>query len=195
MIRFLKGRVEDIGADYVALDVNGVGYEAHCSSRTLANLEKDVAVKLSIYTHVREDALILFGFSDDGERGLFEKLTSISGVGPKAGLAILSALSPSDIVQAVQAQDGKMLSRANGVGPKLGGRIVMELKDKIGGIHVDGAEVAPVASGSAASDVISALMNLGYKQAQAQTAVSRAQKVDDAAGFDVLFKLALQELR
>lgn len=128
MIYFLKGIVEEMGDSFLALDVNGVGYQAYCSTKTLANLAIGEVTKLHVHTHVREQEFTLFGFASTEEREWFQLLTSVSGVGPKVCLAILSALTPQDMVNAVHNGDGKIMARANGVGPKLGDRIVLELK-------------------------------------------------------------------
>ena len=198
MIYFLKGLIEDIDADFVTIDVNGVGYGAFASAKTLSSLEKGTATKLHIYTHVREQEFTLFGFSSKEEREWFMLLTSVSGVGPKVGLALLSALNPDEIVDAVSRKDGKMLARANGVGPKLGERIALELKDKVGTLPVaDGASITTSATGSGiVGEVVSALSNLGYKGPAAEKAVLGAlEKCGGEESFDLLFKTSLQELR
>lgn len=198
MIYFLKGIVEDLGDDFLALDVNGVGYQAYASSRTLSTIDTGEVLKMYIYTnHSEQHGTTLYGFKTEEERQLFETLTSVSGAGAKVGLAILSALSPEEIINAITAGDGKMLSRAKGVGPKLGERLVRELSGKVGSLPtgVTGATVT-VTQGTTAAEVVSALGNLGYNQSQAQKAVSQASdKVGDDAAFDALFKQSLQELR
>lgn len=199
VIYFLKGLVDIIGDDYTVMDVNGVGYHAFTSSKTLSSLEKGTATTLYIYTHVREQELSLFGFSSEEERSWFMLLTSVSGVGPKVGLALLSALNTDEIVDAISRKDGKMLARANGVGPKLGERIALELKDKVGAlptsIHTNSTSST---SGipDVGAEVLSALSNLGYKGPIAQKAViSALEKSGGEAQFDILFKTSLQELR
>ncbi len=205
MICFLKGIIEDIGTDNLAMDVNGVGYEVFCSARTLAKVAVGEEVKIFTHTHVREDAFTLFGFAEKTEKDIFETLINVNGVGAKVGLAILSALSPSEVVDAISLQDGKMMARANGVGPKLGERIVRELKDKIGALSgsvnlptdfSSGSDILPE-SGNAVGDVLSALVNLGYKQPQAHSAITLAAKEKDGIenDFDKLFKASLAELR
>lgn len=200
MICFLKGRIDYVGADSLAIDVNGVGYQVLASGRTLSRVQVDDVVKIHIYTHVREDAFTLFGFMEESEKQTFELITQVSGVGPKVGLGILSTLSPQEIIEAIQLQSGKTMTRANGVGPKLGERIVRELKDKVGSMAltsgagaIDGALVQASPTG-AAVDVISALANLGYKEQDATKAVQKAVKSDTPATFDNLFKAALKEL-
>ena len=199
MIYFLKGLIEEIDADFVTLDVNGVGYGAFASSKTLSSLEKGTATKLHIYTHVREQEFTLFGFASKEERAWFLMLTSVSGVGPKVGLALLSALNADEIMDAISRKDGKMLARANGVGPKLGERIALELKDKVGSLPT-GANGGVISTSSTKSgvvgEVVSALSNLGYKGPMTERAVlSALEKCGGEESFDLLFKTSLQELR
>ena len=196
MISFLKGVIEEIGENYLAIDVNGVGYHAFASSRTLSHLAEGEVTQIYTHTYVRESELTLFGFLTSSERQIFEVLISVSGVGPKVGLAIMSALNSDEIVNAVANQDGKTFARANGVGPKLGDRIVLELKDKFGKIVVDGAQVIAGPVTGIGSDVLSALMNLGYKPNNAQRAVSQVMEtIGDNDNFDAVFKASLAELR
>lgn len=200
MIYFLKGIVEELGSNFLALDVNGVGYQTYCSSKTLSQLDVGEVTKIHIHTHVREQEFTLFGFSSLEEREWFLLLTSVSGVGPKVGLAILSALTTNDMVSAVQNGDGKMMARANGVGPKLGDRIVLELKGKVGAMptvsDTGGTAVVNNTFSGVNAEVVSALSNLGYKSAQAEKAVfSASEKLGEGIGFDDLFKTSLQELR
>ncbi len=197
MITFLVGVIEDIGADRLAINVNGVGYDALCSGRTLGQLATGQETKIYIHTHVREDQLTLFGFAEPAEREMFRTLININGVGPKVGLAILAALSPQEIAEAVMLQSGKTMARANGVGPKLGERIVLELKGKLGilpTISTNGAAVQTTA-GTPAADAMSALTNMGFKEYEAHKAVSKAVNNMPDAAFDALFKSALKELR
>ena len=135
MIASLKGVLESVAEESAVVDVSGVGYLVFCSGRTLANLpQPGEAVRFVVETHVREDHIHLYGFAEPGERDWFRLLTTVQGVGAKVALAILSALGPEELVQAVAAQDKAAVSRANGVGPKLAGRIVLELKDKVGNL-------------------------------------------------------------
>lgn len=192
--------VAHIGADRVSVNVNGVGYEAQCSGRTLGKLQADAPITLHIYTYVREDQITLFGFADITEKDMFLKLISINGVGPKAGLSILATLSPTDITEAILTQNGKAFTRANGIGGKTGERIVLELKNKLGSLSTlagaDEGGVMPISAATpAVADVLSALMNMGFKENQAQTAVAKASKNHPEANFDVLLKSSLQELR
>lgn len=188
MIAKLKGLIDSSGEDWVIIDVNGVGYLVFCSGRTLSRLPKPTeAASLFIETHVREDHIHLYGFFDEVERDWFKLLTTVQGVGAKVGLAILSALSADDIMQAIAAQDKKVLTRANGVGPKVATRIVTELKDKAGTIVLQSANTTETGTGSddagqastfggAPVEAASALVNLGYGRSEALGAVSRANK-------------------
>lgn len=184
MIAKLKGLVDELGEDWVVIDVNGVGYMVFCSGKTLARLPKaGEATSLFIETHVREDHIHLYGFADTSERDWFKLLTTVQGVGAKVGLAILSALTAEDIVHAIAAQDKKALTRANGVGPKVATRILTELKDKAGGIVISsaaqsqtGASSAAGSFGGAPAEAASALVNLGYGRSDALAAISRANK-------------------
>ena len=200
MFAKLRGAVDTIGEDTVIIDVNGVGYLVHASSRTLSQLPPvGQTMSLFIETQVREDAITLFGFAKQEDQRWFKLLTSVQGVGARLALSILSALSPAELSAAVAHQDKAAVARANGVGPKLAQRIVIELKDKVGAILPD-FEVAPAAKGGAASagsvlaDAVSALVNLGYRPAEASTAVSVAKgKVGEDASLDALIKASLKE--
>jgi len=217
MIAKLKGLVDAIGEDHLILDVNGVGYLVFASAKTLGRLSVDQAVSLLIETVVREDSITLFGFADALEKEWFNTLTKVQGVGAKVGLNILSALSTSQLRQAVAAQDKNMFAMASGVGPKLAARIVTELKDKIvsvptaivakdinealaGEINND-EEVKNFEDNLAArdddpskiEDAISALVNLGYQRIDAYKAVNQAAIKKPDADMGELIKLALKE--
>jgi holliday junction DNA helicase RuvA len=207
MIGKLRGAVDAVGADHAIIDVGGVGYEVACSSRTLAALPPPgEPVTLSIETHVREDAIKLYGFLSEAERGWFRLLQSVQGVGAKVALSILSTLDIGQLAQAIAMQDRAAVTRAPGVGPKVALRIVNELKDKAPPfqISVAGGITAPAASGkggkpdaapSPAAEAISALFNLGYAQPQASAAISAAlQKAGEAPRTENLIRLALKEL-
>jgi holliday junction DNA helicase RuvA len=199
----LKGVVDSQGEDCVILDVQGVGYVVHCSARTLASLPRPgEAAVLAIDTHVREDMIRLYGFRSDTEREWFRLLQTVQGVGARVALGLLSALAPGELATAIGTQDKAMVARAPGIGPKLAARIVAELKDKapvLGGVDpvvlrladavVDRSAPRPVA------DAVSALINLGYPQAQASTAVAAALKAaGDTAEAAQLIRLGLKEL-
>ncbi len=204
MIAKLKGRVDERNKDNCVVDVNGVGYLVRASSRTLAALPgAGEPCVLHIETSIREDAFELFGFLVPDERDCYRLLTSVQGVGPKAALALLSALAPGEIAAAILAEDKSTLTRADGVGPKLAQRIASELKDKVaalglavaagkaGGIAVAGAAPA----GGAAADAVSALVNLGYKRAEAVAAVNKAvKKLGEGARVEALIPAGLSEL-
>ncbi len=205
MIGKLKGLVESVGEDWVLIDVGGVCYEVYCASRTLGNLPTiGQATTLAIETHVREDQLKLFGFASGVERDWFRLLQSVQGVGAKVALAILSILSTDDLASAVVFQDKAAVGRASGVGPKLAQRIVNELKDKVpsGGLVIEGGKSAtgdgadgPSSEQRAQLDAVSALVNLGYGQAQAAGAVSMVLgRVGSDAVLDDLIREGLKEL-
>ena len=204
MIGKLKGLVDSVGEDRLIIDVGGVGYEVICSRRTLAGMaQAGEAVELSIETYVREDQIKLFGFATANERAWFRLLQGVQGVGAKVALAILSALTPHDIANAIALQDKAIVSQAQGVGPKVAQRIVTELKDKAPGLLVEcgpsnsGNVVALAgdARGSAVADAVSALTNLGYAPAQASTAVAvAARDADGQTNAQELIRLGLKEL-
>lgn len=198
MIGKLTGIVDSNGDDWVILDVGGVGYLVFCSGRTLGLLPpQGGGATLWIETHVREDHIHLFGFAETAERDWFRLLNSVQGVGAKMALAILSVLPPNDLVRAIAAQDKASLARANGVGPKLAGRIASELKDKAGAVvlgpvaAVNGAK----AGGEVSEDAVSALVNLGYRRAEAFAAVAKASgDLGAKASVESLIKAGLKEL-
>lgn len=176
MIAKLSGVIDSLGEDRMIIDVGGVGYLVFCSARTLRAMPAaGEAVTLRIETHVREDHIHLYGFVDGIERDWFIMLQGVQGVGTRVALGILSVLSPGELAPAIVAQDRASLGRANGVGPKLAARIVNELKDKVANLAVfPAAAVAGLDHDSAAGDAISALVNLGYRRADAVTAVVEA---------------------
>lgn len=204
MIGRLKGVVDSFDEDYVILDVHGVGYVVSCSARTLAKLPRPgEAAVLLIETQVREDAIKLFGFPTAAERDWFRLLQSVQGVGTKVALAILSILSPDELVSALALQDKTAILRAPGVGPKLAARIVAELKDKAGALGVvapevvalAGADDAPGGAKNAAQEAISALVNLGYARPQAATAIAASLKIlGEDAETPALIRRGLKEI-
>ena len=204
MIGKLKGVIDEIGDDHVVVDVHGVCYVAFCSARTLSRIGSvDEAVVLFIETFVREDQLRLYGFMSAEERGWFNLLQSVQGVGARVALAILSTLSAGEIANAIALGDKTAISRAPGVGPKVATRIVTELKNKVpAGLSIGDSEaisfrreVGEGAAPAAVSDAISALTNLGYSRDQAAGAISAALKQagEDAASA-TLIRLGLKEL-
>jgi len=203
MIGKLKGIVDSYGEDYVILDVQGVGYQVHCSARTLTMLPAPVeAATLSIDTYVREDQIKLFGFTSDQERGWFRLLQTVQGVGAKVALSVLSTLKVSELANAIAMRDKAAVSRSPGVGAKVAERIVTELKDKVpvfadidpAAIHLAGAlddKRAP----KPVTDAVSALVNLGYGPPQAAAAIAAASRnAGDGADVQTLIRQGLKEL-
>lgn len=194
MIARLSGTLAETAADHLVIDVNGVGYLAYASARTLSAIGPiGGSVLLLTEMQVREDAITLFGFGSASERDWFRLLTSVQGVGGRVALAILSVLDPNDLSRAIAAGDKAMIARANGVGPKLAQRIAMELRDKAGGIAL-GPGAGPAPAGSASADAISALANLGFRPAEASAAVAAAsEELGAEASLDALVRLALRK--
>jgi len=203
MIGKLKGVIDSYGEEHVILDVHGVGYLVHCSSRTLQALpQAGEAATLFIETIVREDMIRLFGFASETEKAWFNILLGVQGVGQKVALAILSTLKPGELANAIAMKDKAAIARTSGVGPKLAERICVELKDKapafgsvdpavlkLAGELDEGRAKGPV------KDAISALVNLGYGQPQAAAAVAAAAKaLGDAAETGALIRQGLKEL-
>lgn len=201
MIGRLRGRVDGRGDNWVLIDVGGVGYMVEGSARMMDNLPADgEAVSVAIETYVREDQLRLFGFLNEDDRAWFRLLMGVQGVGAKVALAIQGVLSAAELTQAVAAEDKAMVARAPGVGPKVAQRIVQELRDKVPEAqftaNVDGGAGGGEAVGKAMQEAMSALTNLGYQRAQANTALLAARKTlgDDADSVEALIKQALKEL-
>lgn len=194
MIARLSGNLVETAADHLVIDVNGVGYLAYASARTLSAVGPIGGnVLLLTEMQVREDAITLFGFGCASERDWFRLLTGVQGVGGRVALAILSVLDPNELARAIASGDKAMIARANGVGPKLAQRIAMELRDKVGGIAL-GPGAAPVPVGSASADAISALANLGFRPAEASAAVAAASdELGADASLDALVRLSLRK--
>lgn len=195
MIAHLRGQLAAAGVDHAVIDVNGVGYLVGASSRTLGALPPTGGT-VTIHTEmlVAEDSIRLVGFATADERDWFRLLTSVQGVGARVALAILSTLEPNDLNRAIAAQDKAMVARANGVGPKLAERIVRELKDKVGGVVLGPAGTSAPAASGAAADAVSALLNLGFKPAEASAAVNAAgDELGDGTTLDALVRLALKK--
>ncbi len=203
MIGKLKGVIDSYGADYVILDVGGVGYQVHCPARTLQALPAPgEAATLSIDTHVREDQIKLFGFLTDMDREWFRLLQTVQGVGAKVALSVLSTLKTSDLATAVAMRDKAAVARAPGVGPKVAERIVTELKDKApefaaldpAVIKLSGA-LEERRAPKPVMDAVSALVNLGYGQPQAAAAIAAATRnAGEGADTAVLIRQGLKEL-
>ena len=203
MIGKLKGIVDAVGEAHAIVDVGGVGYEVQASARTLSALQIGQEVSLAIETHVREDAIRLYGFTSEVERAWFRTLQTIQGVGAKVALAVLGTLSPQDLANAIALQNWAAVEQSPGVGKKLAQRIVAELKDKAPALSVAGLNVpAAMAKGgtarrasNAAAEAISALTNLGYQPAQASQAVAAAMaELGEAADTPALIRRGLKEL-
>ena len=203
MIAKLTGKVDKTGDGYAVIDVNGIGYLVYCSNRTLATLADSMAeVSVLVETHVREDHIHLYGFSDESEQACFKLLITVQGVGAKVCLAILSALPPENLVQSIVARDQTAITNTPGVGPKLATRIITELKDKIANISLE-FPVKPLLGGGEYADgvnqnfkdAISALVNLGYGRSDAFRVVHQVglQNTDEAS-VEVLIKEGLAEL-
>ncbi|MDQ2878157.1 MAG: Holliday junction branch migration protein RuvA [Pseudomonadota bacterium] len=194
MIAHLKGRLEATGVDHAVIDVGGVGYLIGASAKTLAAIGP-VGEAATLFTEmlVAEDSIRLVGFARPDERDWFRLLTGVQGVGARVALAILSVLEPVDLIRAIASQDKAMIGRANGVGPKLAERIVRELKDKAGGV-IPGSMTPMTAASGAASDAVSALLNLGFRPAEANSAVGAAEEeLGMGATLDALVRLALRK--
>lgn len=206
MIAKLTGALDSVGDDFAVVDVGGVGYLVFCSGRTLHRLGSPAGqtVSLRVETQVREDAINLYGFHDEVERDWFRLLTTVQGVGAKVALAILSVLDGDQLIRALATEDKAALTRADGVGPKLANRLISELKDKVKDLAF-----APSAGGAAAADgtlpgglkggpvgdAVSALVNLGYKRAEAFGAVTAvAQRLGGEPAVTELIRLGLKEL-
>lgn len=205
MIGKLTGLVDAVEEDRCLLDVGGVGYLVFASALTLGRLQLGQSAALLIETHVREDHIHLFGFAERGEREWFRLLSTVQGVGARVALSILSVLPPDQLATAVAAQDKAAVARANGVGPKLAGRIVSELKDKAGALVFHGSPPTALANGVSApagdalaqraEDAVSALINLGYKRSEAFSAIASASReLGGEASLDALIKAGLREL-
>jgi Holliday junction DNA helicase RuvA len=196
MIARLSGTLEDFGADWAVIDVGGVGYLVHCSAKTLSALGlRGEKVVIHTELQVSENDMRLIGFVSAAEREWFRLLTGVQGVGSKMALAVLSALAIEDLQRACAGGDAAMVARAQGVGPKLAGRIVNELKDKAGGMMGVVGAVGAVATleGSASADAVSALQNLGFKPQVASAAVAQAlEELGDGAALNALVRVALK---
>jgi holliday junction DNA helicase RuvA len=203
MIGKLKGFIDSYGEDFVILDVNGVGYQVHCSSRTLQEMPGvGEAAMFSIETHVREDQIKLFGFVTDLEREWFRLLQTVQGVGAKVALNVLGTLKPADLASAIAMRDKAMVARTPGVGPKVAERIVTELKDKAPAytnidpalVQLSGA-IDEKRAPRPVADAVSALVNLGYAPPQAAAAIAAASRsAGDGAEVKTLIRLGLKEL-
>ena len=196
MIALLHGRIDALDAGSCIVDVNGVGYLVQASTRTLAALPASPATaRVLIETHVRDDAIVLYGFTDPAEREWFRLLLTIQGVGAKVALNILSALSPHDLINAIAAGDKASLTRAPGVGAKLAIRLLSELRDKAGTMPTGTSMAVPMLEGGTEADAVSALANLGYRRSEAYPVVVRIMAaLGEEAGVDQVIRGSLREL-
>ncbi|WP_370156821.1 Holliday junction branch migration protein RuvA [Ferrovibrio sp.] len=205
MIARLSGLLDSVSDAACIVDVGGVGYLVYCSGRTLRGLPRPgEAVRLHVETHVREDHIHLYGFLSAAEREWFNLLQTVQGVGARVALGILSSLAPDELFRAIASADRATLNRCDGVGPKLAARLVTELKDKVGGIALGpvataagtaAAGEAAAEAGGAVADALSALVNLGYRRADAFGAVTTAARaLGDKADVPALIRAGLKEL-
>lgn len=192
MIRFIKGVVEDIGEQHVLIEQQGIGYRIWTSAFSIEELKgRSETVKLFTHLHVREDAMILYGFAAEEELQMFETLTSVSKIGPKAALNILSALKPIDIRMAILTNDIKLLSKVNGIGAKTAERLVLELKDKIEDVKLwELNQIPDKSNAKIMEEAVLALVGLGYSKSQAESAVKQVEAED----LESYIKLALKKL-
>jgi Holliday junction DNA helicase RuvA len=195
MIGQLRGRLTDKRPNQVLVDVGGVGYIVQVPLSTFAALgELHTEVTLLIHTHVREDALSLYGFLSSREKHFFEMLLSASGVGPSLALKILSGMSVEELVPAIRGSDLGRLTKIPGVGRKTAERIVVELKDKLDAVTVEVERPAASSPAGVEADVVSALVNLGYEARAAESAVADARRENGAGNFEKLLRASLQSL-
>lgn len=194
MIGYLEGTLRQLDTTRALVLAGGVGYEVHISLQTYYRLEGKRDVALDVYTHVREDALALYGFASADEKTAFEKLIAISGIGPTLAQKILSGIDAADLADAVQRADARKLSSIPGVGKKTAERICLELRDKL--VFAEAAATPAVAPRvSVDDDVHSALINLGYRPKDAELALEKARKeLGNDAEFSALLKGALRQL-
>jgi Holliday junction DNA helicase RuvA len=195
VIAHLRGRILDKQPNRLVVDVSGIGYDVAVPLSTfygLGDVGSDIALR--IHTHVREDALALYGFATRLEQELFERLIGVSGIGPKLALAVLSGIEPGDLIRAIEKSDLARLTAIPGVGKKTGERIVLELKDRLPRTRGEVAATETVEAPALKDDVLSALMNLGYHRPLAEKAVDAVIKAAPDGDFEQSLKQALREL-
>ncbi len=200
MIGHLKGTLLEKHPNQIIVETAGVGYEVQIPVSTFTALPDEGAMaSLRIYTHVREDAIVLFGFSTAEEKAMFERLISVSGIGPTLGIKVLSGLATADLVAAIRSSDVATLVRVPGVGKKTAERMVLELKDKVTGVDAAGKTVAASATDASFSmldrDVLSALQNLGCARPAAEEAIRKVKERGQPEGFEGYFRAALALVR
>src|SRR5688572_14106333 len=197
MIAHLRGRLLEKHPNRVIVDVNGVGYDVHVPLSTFYEMaERGEEIALRIHTHVREDALLLYGFATTLELQIFERLISVSGIGPKLALAVLSGIEPKELVSAIRTANVARLTGIPGIGKKIAERIGLELKDKMASFLPAEMPASPAAAAGDALriDVLSALVNLGYHRPLAERATDSALKKSAGSSFETVLKHALREL-
>ena len=196
MIAHLRGRLLEKHPNRIIVDVNGVGYDVHVPLSTFYEMtDAGSEISLRVHTHVREDALLLYGFATMLELQIFERLIGVSGIGPKLALAVLSGLDPNELVAAIRTANVARLTAIPGIGKKTAERIGLELKDKMATLlHAELPEPGVSVSETLRTDVLSALMNLGYHRPLAERALDAALRKSGDAGFEVTLKQALREL-
>ena len=196
MISHLRGRLLEKHPNRVIVDVNGVGYDVHVPLSTFYEMaEPGAEIALRIHTHVREDALLLYGFATVLELQIFERLLSVSGIGPKLALAVLSGIEPNELVSAIRTANVARLTGIPGIGKKIAERIGLELKDKMASfIPAETAVLASTAADTLRDDLLSALVNLGYHRPLAERAVDAALRKSGGSTFETTLKSALREL-
>ena len=198
MIAFLRGRLLVKTPNRAIIECGGVGYDATISVATFTSLPPEGAeARLHIYTHVREDQIALFGFAEPNEKRLFEKLLTISGIGPKLAITVLSGIDTDRLVTAIRGGDHATLTRIPGIGKKTAERVVLELKDKLDDMAVTYAQPVASSLGPVADDALSAMVNLGYAHPIAQRAIETVLAKDPATAndFEVLFRAAMAAVR
>jgi Holliday junction DNA helicase RuvA len=199
MIAYLRGTLLEKNPSQVIVDVNGVGYDVAIPISAYSSLpEKGAELRLHIHTHVREDALLLYGFLSPGDKAIFEKLITVSGIGPKLAVTALGGLAAPELAAAIRAGAIEQLVRIPGVGKKTAERLVLELRDKLdlAGLPAPPDAASPKSSfDSNEEDVISALMNFGAARASAEAAVNKARSTAESNAFDALFRRALKLVR
>ncbi len=195
MIGWLQGTVRDLRADRATIETGGVGYEVHLPAPALAQLKAGSAAEIFVHTHVREDAIHLFGFLTSSDRELFEALLTVTGVGAKTALGILSSISSDTLISAIQRRNTGVLQTTPGIGKKTAERLVMELYDKLKGFAVSGrvAVSGRPHAGSPEEEIVSALLNLGYRRTEAEAAVARVE-LQKFNSFDRMLKETLKVL-
>ncbi len=198
MIAHLRGRLLSKSPNQAIIECAGAGYDVTISVATFTSLPGEGAeASIHIHTHVREDQIALFGFSEMQEKRLFEKLLTISGIGPKLAITVLSGIASDRLITAIRSSDHATLTRIPGIGKKTAERVVLELKDKLDDMAVPVAASAGQHFGPAGEDALSALVNLGYARPVAQKAIETAMGKDAAAGqdFETLFRAAMAAIR